>query len=343
MDANYSNTLKKLSNWIDKVNKIFGGLLVVEALVVLVIGIASNNLYHDLYAPVFKWILVGSALFYLAIILAKYILEKSTPGLIVEELDAKYRLESIQEDLDRVVKVNGFISETISKISALDPKLAFGKKEYTKDTDLVVFVKNELRDFTSCFTSNLDILFSSRHKKYTVGVFFDIGKKISDTVKFPSFYLIRDDLGLEEELPTRIEPDEMTSGLSFDFITFIRSTINHDRYECNSFRNQKSPLIMVSNSFLVQRSFINQRGVLFVVTDQEPESIPYDFESVFNIFTNLLAHWVEVFMISSGSEALKGLWTAITDAFSTKKKKEASEEVEGTELKPKENDATESD
>ena len=61
MKHNFSESLQLLRRWINIVEKGILGLVIIEALLVLIIGVASSNLYHEEYSNIYLFVLVFSA------------------------------------------------------------------------------------------------------------------------------------------------------------------------------------------------------------------------------------------------------------------------------------------
>jgi len=328
--------MQLLRKWVKVVENALLGLTIFETILVVIIGVASSNIYHEKYSNIYIGILISSAILYLITIGFKVLYDKRFPSSIVDELEAKYKLEKVDDKLKRIVEVNNVINSTIINISEFDPDKLFedaaaedNKSEESSslnESQIIEFISLEFSKIIAPFTDNMDVVFSLNKGNFTIGIFMDHGEDagIQNEIKTNPF-LLRDDFEIEKDIPNDFGMDQDVKGWLLEFQSFLRSSQNNNRYEINQFRSEFDGKIIICKPLKVDRGFITQNGVVFIISEKEIEELPFDLESIMKIFSSLISLWIELFLLVILSASFKSIGKALFKAFSSKSKTKIKE------------------
>jgi len=315
MMKNIKLKLDNLDSYIQLVRKAILYIIIFEAVLVILIGIASSNLYHEKYATVFVITLILSTLIYVIILAFKYIYQKSIPNSIVDDLKASYELQALNQKYERNVATNQAINSTIDEIKRIDTNSLIHVSSEADPNDLL---KSEIDKALLPLKKCLDTIFNKPNAKFTLGIALkDKKRKLSADTKISSNYIFRDDLDIGSTIDERVFTDDNLTGWLLELQSFFKSCINHEEIETSSFTKGNS---LVCCPIKINRGFIGQIGVLFIISDMDKSEIPADAKSIVIVFTNLVATWMELFMLNVLSSAVKNIGKSLTDAFTKKEK-----------------------
>ena len=110
-----TDILNKLKEWIKVIEKALIGVIVVETILVIIIGIASNKV--DKNFDIWALILIFCAVLYVFLVVIRALYQLKFPGSIIEELQSKRELEVKNKLLDRQTALNGFINSAIKGLN----------------------------------------------------------------------------------------------------------------------------------------------------------------------------------------------------------------------------------
>jgi len=86
--------------------------------------------------------------------------------------------------------------------------------------------------------------------------------------------------------------------------------IKNNRYEVSQFRDDFNKRVIICNPIMVERGFISQKGVLFIITEKPIAELPFDLESIIKIFSKLMALWLETLMLTTLSQGISNVFKA---------------------------------
>ena len=307
--------LDTLDVYIQLVRKAILYIIIIEAVLVILIGIASSNLYHEKYATVFVITLILSTLIYAFILAFKYIYQKSIPNSIVDDLKASYELQALNQKYEKNVATNQAINSTIDEIKRIETNSLI---QDSSEPDPNQLLKSEIDKALLPLKKCLNIIFSKPNAKFTLGIALkDKKRKLSTDTKISSNYIFRDDLDIGSTIDERVFTDDNLTGWFLELQSFFKSCINNEEIETNSFTQGNS---LICCSIKINRGFIGQTGVLFIISDMDKSEIPADAKSIVIVFSNLVATWMELFMLNVLSSAFKSIGKSLSGAFTNKKK-----------------------
>jgi len=321
MKNDYSKTLGLLRKWVEIIEKGLFGLTVVEAVLLLIIGVASSNIYHKNYANIYIVVLLVTGFLYLLIVAFKVAYKKKLPSSIVDELEAKYKLERIDGDLNRILNVNKIINKTIENISDFDPDV-FSEDNLEKGQGPTDLLMKLFVETISPFAENMEEFFSSISKKFTVGIYMREKSKIKigeNEISNP--IILRDDFKTASDILNKLHTDVDLKGWHLDLKAFFKSSMLNDRYEVSEFKDDFNKRVIICNPITLDRGFMTQKAVLFIITEKRKADLPFDLESVIKIFSNLILLWMETIMLVTLSTGVSKIFKAFFGG-NTKKPKD---------------------
>lgn len=291
-------TLKKLDSWVKVIQKSILVLAGVEVLIVLVIGVASNNVTENSNSNIWIGILSALGLLYIIITVIKIAYNKSFPISMVDELKAKKELELSQQQIARKDAINNYISNTIKALSNCKceiPKQEKGNDWRTdSDEDFVIGIKTVLNTFNNV----LNILLNTTNFKFTTGLYTNNFRAISENnlpKKNEGMFLIRDDYELHKSGIIRdLMTSEKLTGIELDIQNLVKVSLHNGIFKVKSIKVKEGRKVLLICANIKDLKNDREKGVLFVLT--EPiRNLPEDTESIFKLFTSILSHWLDLY------------------------------------------------
>lgn len=296
---NYSETLEKLGKWIEVIQKsilVFAGI---ETLIVIIIGIASSNLYHEQYSEIWLGILIILGLVYLILTIVKIAYNKAFPSSLIDELKAKNELVIAKESIIRKDAINNYISNTIldlSKCKCTTPKpIENTDWRLDSDEDFIAGIKL----LTNTLNSVLNVLLNTSTIKFSTGIYVDSFRGFNHENHPESnkgTFLIRDDFELNKTGTIRnLMEDNRISDIGLDIQNAIKISYNNGQYHIQTLKKKDEEKAIIICANIQNLKVLNkQKGVLFIIT-KPLDSIPDDIESVLKIFTSIISHWLDLY------------------------------------------------
>ncbi len=294
---NYKETLEKFGKWIEVIQKSILVLAGIEALIVIIIGVASSNLYHKLYSKIWFGILIILGLLYLILTIIKIAYNRAFPSSLIDELKAKKELEIAKDAISRKDAINSYISNTIldlSKCKCITPKP-------TENTDWKIdsdedFISG-IRSLTTTLNSVLNVLLNTSTVKFSTGIYVDYFRAFNHEnlpQKNKGTFLIRDNFELNKSGTFRnIMENTGISDIGLDIQNALKISYNNGQYHVQELKNNDDVKANIICANIQNLKIIdNQKGVFFILT-KSLEPIPEDIESVLKMFTNLISHWLD--------------------------------------------------
>jgi hypothetical protein len=256
-----------------------------------------------------------SIVFYIKLEYDKLKLEKDFPVKILDHLNAKSDLVEVKKDLIRKNRIDKYISKSIIALNGSTCPILFAPNDEICRQNLDKGLKEILRDLIQHLNYLLDI----DESDYTFGVFINGYFKTIDTYientkleEFGSFVVLRDDLGLEDQMPKDLT--DITKSLDNTLTlhqTFIQ-TINHSKFvtECIDLDQIGHRII----SAPVPSCTKTCDGIIFIIHQNQDEPIK-DIENVLDIFGGIVSNWIAKYN------------SCVWDDFNRKKSKFLNQEI----------------
>ncbi|TDO72994.1 hypothetical protein EV143_107301 [Flavobacterium chryseum] len=291
-------TLQKFENWIVVIQKSILVLAGIEVLIVLIIGVASNNVTNNTNSLIWSSILIILGILYVMITIIKIAYNKSFPISIVNELTSKKKLEISLSEINRKDAINNYISNTIIALSQCKCEIPRQQEEsdwekYSDDD----FTKG-LKDVLNIFNSILNILLNTTNFKFSTGIYVEHFRGIGQNNRPKAndgMFLIRDDYELTKSDSIRnLMKAERPSGIKLEIQNAIKISLHNGKYKTKTIKVNENRKVLLICANIKNLKNDDQKGVLFIIT--EPlKKLPDDIESVFKVFTNILSHWLDLY------------------------------------------------
>ncbi len=283
--------IKKLDKFAKTINSMVIGLSIFEGILVIVIGVVSNNLTTENKEinKICLWILLLCSFFYLVLLLIRTAYIYNFPGSISNELKSERQLTELKKDTARQSTINEFFVSTIQKLNGQTCALNYHDDTHMCDKG----IQNGIRELIEPIIDNAYFLLDTINSKFTFGIFLnqylsrnldgenEQGTLIIDD-KLNKEYLISKGLFLEAYL--RGEKLEIQNAIStaFNNSEFIKKDFIGDDNE--KYTIVCSPMPYACNE-------LDMQGVLFIIS-KEVKSIPSDLPTTLKIFNRVISNWV---------------------------------------------------
>lgn len=329
-------TLQKLENWIVIIQKSILVLSGVEILIVLIIGVASNNVTNNTNSQIWTWILISLGILYIVLTVIKIAYNKSFPLSIVEELSSKKNLETALSQINRKDAINNYISNTIislSKCKCKVPSQTAGS-DWKKDADNDFC--DGLKDVLNTFNNVLNILLNTTNFKFTTGVYVNHFRAISNNnhpISHSGLFLVRDDYELNKsEIIRDLMTNEGLTGIELEIQNAIKVSLHNGKHKTKNIKvNPKRKILLICSNIKCLKTD-EQKGVLFILTEPMKE-LPEDVESVLRVFSNILSHWLDLYSHEVVSRQMEFLMTNLDKIEEEGAKDDGTNDAEYEEIK----------
>jgi hypothetical protein len=282
--------LKKLDKYTSTIHKAIIGVAIFEAILVIFIGIASNNLNtnnidlnkYSLYSLVF----FGIA--YLFILFFKTLYSKTYPASIVNELKSEKNLEILTKDYERQNTINSFLVTTIERLNGQTCALNYGD-----ETDLCdKGIKDGIYNLIEPVIDNIYFVLDTINTNFTIGVFLEsYASSTQDEVWESGIITISDKLNKEFLLEKNLLQQANVRDEKFHIQTAIRSSYNNHSFGKTDYtvNNIDYSIICSPMPFACNENELN--GILFIIAEKLG-NLPNETETNLKIFNRVIANWI---------------------------------------------------
>ncbi|HTN37593.1 MAG TPA: hypothetical protein VL053_11000 [Arachidicoccus sp.] len=299
--------LDKLRSWIRVIQAALIGTIVIEAALVIIIGIASNKISESL--NYWFWILLSCTIVYIFLLIIKTLYQLKFPGSIAEELQAKRQLEQKNQLFERQKAINEFID---TAIKGLNEQTCFitgaSGGEHLCDQELGIRLRQLLEPIISYTDVILD---TSTEKKFTIGIHLETYQKFPDNyesielnnygenpiiqdydlISDKGVIILCDDLNLSDLLPKQLLDLDMVKASQYEIQTAIKRTLNNLAFTKHDFTEKDIKYSIICSEILEVCSDDYSNGVLFIVF-KEGITFPKDVPDILSIFNRVTANYV---------------------------------------------------
>jgi hypothetical protein len=299
--------LEKLREWIKVIQVALLGTIIIEAILVIVIGIASNKITNKF--DHWTGILLSCSIFYIFLVVIKAAYQFKFPSSIVDELISKRQLEEKNKLFDRQKAINEYINTAIQGLNKQTCSIdTVADNEHLCDKELEVRLTELLQPLVSYTDVILD---TSTEKKFTIGIHLDAYHKFPnnyeeieieeanwgtyitdyDPISDKGLIILSDELELIETLPKNLVDDERISGASYEIQTAIKRTLNNLTFNTHDFSYNDKKYSIICSEILEVCSDDYVNGVLFII-HRQGIVFPNDVPEVLRIFNRVTANYV---------------------------------------------------
>lgn len=300
------NLLEKLGKWIAIIQAWLIGVVVLDTVLVIVIGVASNNIHGQF--DLWMGILVFCSFLYLLLAIFKTLYQIKFPSSIIDELKSQRALESMDKSFSRQKAINDYIEESIKNLNAQTCSISYDDNENLCEEELKIRLKQLLRPLLD----NPEVLLNtSIEKKFTIGIYleeyYNCPKNILENVNFnedgkfvflddnlhkdAGIIILQDELGFETIINKDLISDSRVDGSLYEIQSAIKRTFNNLLFSSQNFIHDKNNYSISCSPILEVCSDEYSNGVLFIIYS-ENISIPPDFKDVIGIFNRISANYI---------------------------------------------------
>lgn len=309
--------LVKLERWIKVVERYLAFLIVIEIVVVIVIGIASNKLEDEHTGNLWRGILIILAVLYAFVKLLQFWYEKTFPSSIVEELVSKQKLEQSLDIISRKDAIYDYLSATI--IGVGHPKSEV--KPLKEGDDFIKQSDNdftrELKAVTRTFTSALNVILNTKNSKFLVGMYTKYNRAV-DHKNHPhdnnGIFIARNDFSDEINMKDLMTTDN--KGLELEIENVIKTSLNDGKYveklvNVENLDGRTQTFLAINLPNAVNRQ--TQVGVFFIMTEKINE-LPTDLQAVLTTFSNAFSIWLQLYVNSVVNNQMDVMFSEIDES-----------------------------
>ena len=286
----FQDIIQRLEKHISFVNKAIVGTAIIEAVLVIVIGIISNNLNTENPAVnhIAIWLLIFFGLLYLFLLLVKTIYNKTFPGSITNELKAERELGILKRDAERQKTINDFLVTVIQRLNGQTCALNYGDDIHLCDTG----IKEGIYNLIQPVVDNTYFILDTINTHFTTGVYLDSYRTLAGQNQWEKGVItINDDLGKEPLLEKDLLEQANVRDEQFFIQTAIRHSFNNSVFVKQDYIANEQNFTIICEPMPLACDENDTNGVLFIIA-KGIEKIPIDTEINLKIFNSVIANWV---------------------------------------------------
>lgn len=322
---------EKLKSWIKVVHWITVAVDLLQAVVLVLIGVAFRNILNsENQEKISFWtnVVIIVIVVFVIISIIKLIYNLTFPASIVDELQSKMELKEVKRELGKKRNINQYVIESIASLNGQTCdlsnkiKIDLGKaKEEDFDPDYLQRIgkfchKDIGQGMSKCLEpviSHTSDLLNTTEAKFTIGIYFDhyykIPEKIGDQklnyedLNAKGTFILEDKNDLKSMLDHDFMADEDATDLKEIIQNQIRQTIkiqgekfvarkiNMNGGFFYSIITSGIPFVCIDHH---EEANYKSRGVLFIIgPNVEIEDMPKDLNVTLNIFNKLATNWLD--------------------------------------------------
>lgn len=304
----YEHLLEKLGTWIKVIQNAILGTIVLEGILVILIGVASNKVTDEF--NLWLGVLIFCSILYLLLAGLRAVYQIKFPGSIVEELDSKRKLELNEHTLDRQKLINDYINQVIGKLNSQTCIIGLQGDENLCDQELQV----RLNDLLNPVIKNSNIILDSpKAQSITLGLYLSFYRKFPrnyndlkyieidddridlhqdshELITDKGILILEDDLNLIRYLPKDLLENNDVQGESLEIQSTIRRSFNNNQFFRHNFVSEGNNFTIICSE-IPEVCSEDPTGVMFVIVKADcvcPDDLPY----IFKIFNRLTSNYV---------------------------------------------------
>ena len=305
-------TIENLERWIKVIHQSTYFVVILEVVIVLIIGVASSNVTSADNSSFWLILLISLGIVYLVLSIIKFAYTKSFPLSIVNELTAEKDLELAESAIERKDAINRYISKTVIDLDKTSCNIIFPEEEQKEEGYWVKYsdkdFETQLTSVMKTFNDSLTVLLNTSNINFTTGVYVEHFRGFDKEGKQKGnrgVFTLRDDYNFKKDgkLKSLMTQTTVRNG-ALAIQNAIRNSFNNGEFYKNTFQYGKNEVMIICSNISDLKNPENQKGVFFIYT-KKINSLPDDIESVLNMFSNLISHWLELYDYKLMQEQIK--------------------------------------
>lgn len=286
----FDDIITRLDKYAKTINRAIIGVAVFEAVIVVFIGVVSNNLTtsNPTLNKVCLYSLVVLTALYLLLLFIRTAYTASFPGSITNELKSERELQILKRDVARQETISEFFVLTMQRLNGQTCALNVGD-----DTNLCdKGIQQGIRDLIEPVIENAYFLLDTINHKFTIGVYLNSYRSMSrDKDSEQGVIWIDDKLDKRTLLEKDIFENSALQGEQLALQSAIRQSFNNTEFVKQDYSADGNNFTIVCSPMPLACDENYGLGVLFIISKQV-NTIPTDLPTKLTIFNRVIANWI---------------------------------------------------
>jgi hypothetical protein len=281
----FDDLINRLDKFSRTINKSVIGLTLIEAVLVILIGILSNVLSSVNYAD---YALIVLVLLYLLLLIARTAYIRNFPGSISDELKSERELRIIKSDVERQNTLNELFVSTMAKLNGQTCALNLGD-----DTNLCdKGITQGVYDLIEPLINNTHYLFNTNQLNFTTGMYLSSFCSMKVESNWDSgVIMISDRLEKQQVVKKDLLSDDSLIEEQLEIQTAIRKSFNNNQFIRQDYKAGNQEFTIVCSPFPTACNENDILGVFFIIS-KKIKDLPGDTETKLTIFNRVIANWI---------------------------------------------------
>ena len=286
----FNDAINRLERYVRIINKAVIVTAIFEGILVIIIGIVSNNLNTDNSSvnTITLWLLLFFGALYLLLLVLKTLYNKTYPGSITNELKSERELMFLIRDAERRKAINDFLVDVIQRLNGQTCALNYQDDNHLCDAG----IRDGIYNLVQPVVDNISFMLDTVNNQFTVGVYLNEYRSlVGDNVWEHGIILIIDTLNKSGVIPKNLLDTADARDEQFALQTAIRQSFNNSSFVKHDYKIGGDDYSIVVSPIPLACDENETNGVFFVVC-KPLINIPNDTEVNLKIFNSVIANWV---------------------------------------------------
>lgn len=288
--SDFKNLIERLEKYSATINAAIVGTAIVEAVFVILIGIASNNIFNDDHTvnSIATGLLLLFGLLYLFLLLIRTMYVKNYPGSITNELKAERELSILKRNSERQGTIYNFLVITIARLNEGTCALNYGDDTHLCDSGMQEGIHNLIEPIVN----NVAFVLDTINTNYTIGIYLSSYASMTTEDGWDSgIIVIEDKLNKAPILAKELITMANVRGAQFHVQTAIKRSLNHAEFVKSDYLDGQVNYSVICSPIPLACDENDMNGVLFIISNRV-EVVSQDTEISLKIFNRVISNWV---------------------------------------------------
>ncbi len=285
----FLNIIDRLRKHSKFVSRIIIGIAILEAILVLFIGIASNNLNtNDESINLISSIgLLILSILYLTLLFLKTDYNYHFPGDIASELKSERELFELRKEYNRLSTLDEFLIDTIKNLNGQTCAIQNSEEIHLCD----VGIKDGLSSLINPIVENTNYLLNTRQVNFTISVYLDSYQSLTQQDLDSGVIILHDKLNKTDILNKSLFTDLYLQGEKLEIQSNISKSFNNFEFLFGTYSVNGSEYSIICSPIPFACDDTDKLGVLFIISKQL-ENIPEQLHVNLSIFCRIISNWI---------------------------------------------------
>ncbi|MBS1778725.1 MAG: hypothetical protein JST70_05335 [Bacteroidetes bacterium] len=286
----FNDAIQRLERYISLIKKALVTTAIIEAVLVISIGIVSNNINTDNKAinNICLILLLFFGIAYLLLLFAKTLYNKTFPGSITNELKAERELSVLKKDAERQKTISDFLVEVIKKLNGQTCALNYGDDTHLCDAG----IRDGVHSLIQPVVDNVDFILDTINTQFTIGVYIAEYRSMAAHNSWDNgIIIIEDKLFKAGLIPKNLLEQANVRNEELEIQTGIRHSLNNTSFIKHDYNVGTNKFSLICSPIPLACNDDETNGVFFVISKHLP-NIPIETEITLKIFNSVIANWI---------------------------------------------------